>query len=98
MVANIAAVPPLEETTPSLMTRDRIVAFVNDDLSAAALRTGLEGTNLEVKRGTIRNATFGCSKLTPSYSPWWQTLAGSMIRSLHWKTWHGFARLMCWWP
>jgi pilus assembly protein CpaE len=57
MVANIAAIPPLEETTPSLMTRDRIVAFVNDDLSAAALRTGLEGTNLEVKRGTIRNAT-----------------------------------------
>jgi pilus assembly protein CpaE len=29
---------------------------VNDDLSAAALRKGLEGANLEVKRGTIRNA------------------------------------------
>ena len=36
--------------------RNRVVCFVNDDLSAAALRTGLEGSNLEVKRGTIRNA------------------------------------------
>jgi pilus assembly protein CpaE len=53
-VANIVVSPP-EETT-SVVTRSRIVCFVNDDLSAAALRKGLEGSNLEVKRGTIRNA------------------------------------------
>jgi pilus assembly protein CpaE len=52
---NIAAVSSPEET-PSVVIRDRIVCFVNDDLSAAALRTGLEGSNVEVKRGTIRNA------------------------------------------
>jgi pilus assembly protein CpaE len=55
MSANIAVVSPPEETT-SVVTRDRIVCFVNDDLSAAALRKGLEGSNLDVKRGTIRNA------------------------------------------
>src|SRR5215510_5671260 len=55
MSANIAVVSPPEETT-SVVTRNRIVCFVNDDLSAAALRKGLEGSNLEVKRGTIRNA------------------------------------------
>src|SRR4029077_4468238 len=55
MSANIAVVSPREETT-SVVTRNRTVCFVNDDLSAAALRTGLEGSNLEVKRGTIRNA------------------------------------------
>ena len=55
MSANIAVVSPPEET-PSVVTRNQIVCFVNDDLSAAALRRGLEGTNLEVKRGTIRNA------------------------------------------
>ena len=48
MSANIAVVSPPEETT-SVVTRNRIVCFVNDDLSAAALRTGLEGSNLEVK-------------------------------------------------
>src|SRR5262245_52388945 len=55
MSANLAVASPLEETT-SVVTRNRIVCFVNDDLSAAALRKGLEGSNLEVKRGTIRNA------------------------------------------
>ena len=55
MSANVAAVSPPEDT-PSVVIRNRIVCFVNDDLSAAALRTGLEGGNLEVKRGTIRNA------------------------------------------
>ena len=55
MSVNIAAVSPPEET-PSVVIRNRIVCFVNDDLSAAALRKGLEGSNLEVKRGTIRNA------------------------------------------
>jgi pilus assembly protein CpaE len=52
---NVAAVGPPAET-PSVVIRDRIVCFVNDDLSSAALRTGLEGGNVEVKRGTIRNA------------------------------------------
>src|SRR6516164_8849610 len=55
MSTNVAVVSPPEETT-SVVTRNRIICFVNDDLSAAALRTGLEGSNLEVKRGTIRNA------------------------------------------
>src|SRR6516164_4139618 len=55
MSTNVAVVSPPEETT-SVVTRNRIVCFVNDDLSAAALRKGLEGTNLEVKRGTILNA------------------------------------------
>src|SRR5438552_13506811 len=55
MSANIAIVGPSEETM-CLVTRNRVVCFVNDDLSAAALRQGLEGSNLEVKRGTIHNA------------------------------------------
>src|SRR3989454_8080071 len=54
MSVSIAVVSAPEET--SVVTRNRIVCFVNDDLSAAALRKGLEGSNLEVKRGTIRNA------------------------------------------
>src|SRR4249919_1612524 len=56
MSANIAAVVSPPEEITSVVTRNRIVCFVNDDLSAAALRKGLEGSNLEVKRGTIRNA------------------------------------------
>src|SRR4051812_43247966 len=44
------------EEPPSLATRNRIVCFVNDELSAAALSKGLEGSNLLIKRGTIRNA------------------------------------------
>jgi pilus assembly protein CpaE len=55
MSANIAAVIPSAENI-GLVTRDRVVCFVNDELSAGALRKGLEGSNLEVKRGTIRNA------------------------------------------
>src|SRR5215470_2141616 len=55
MSAYLAVVSRPEETT-SVVTRDRIVCFVNDDLTAAALRKGLESSNLEVKRGTIRNA------------------------------------------
>src|ERR1700747_3201006 len=55
MSANVAAVSRAEDT-PSAAIRNRVVCFVNDDLSAAALRTGLKGSNLEVKRGTIRNA------------------------------------------
>ena len=55
MSVNMAAVEPPEETT-SVVTRNRIVCFVNDELSAAALRKGLEGSNLSIKRGNIRNA------------------------------------------
>jgi pilus assembly protein CpaE len=51
----MAVVNSPEETT-SVVTRNRIVCFVNDDLSAAALRKGLEGSNLSIRRGTIRNA------------------------------------------
>jgi pilus assembly protein CpaE len=46
--------PP--EPTTSVVTRNRIVCFVDDELSAAALRKGLEGSNLSIKRGTIRHA------------------------------------------
>src|SRR5258707_1157933 len=55
MSANLAVVSPPEVTT-SVVSRNRIVCFVNDDLSAAVLSKGLEGSNLEVKRGTIHNA------------------------------------------
>src|SRR5258708_22246545 len=48
-------VSPTEEPA-SLVTRNQIVCFVNDELSAAALRKGLEGSNLSVRRGTIHNA------------------------------------------
>src|SRR5262249_57670500 len=56
MSMNMAVVEPPEETT-SVLTRNRIVCFVNDELSAAALRKGLEGSNLVIRRGTIRHAT-----------------------------------------
>src|SRR6266571_7347797 len=52
---NMAVVSPPEQP-PSALTRNRIVCFVNDELSAAALRKGLEGSNLSIRRGTIRNA------------------------------------------
>src|SRR5437763_11217469 len=55
MSANMAIVSPSEEHA-SLVTRNQIVCFVNDELSAAALRKGLEGSNLSIRRGTIRNA------------------------------------------
>jgi pilus assembly protein CpaE len=55
MSANVATLSPPDDT-PSAVIRNRVVCFVNDDLSAAALRTGLEGSNLDVRRGTIRNA------------------------------------------
>src|SRR5437660_11416324 len=51
----MAVVSPAEES-PSVATRNQIVCFVNDDLSAAALRKGLEGSNLSIRRGTIRHA------------------------------------------
>jgi pilus assembly protein CpaE len=55
MSAIMAVVSPPEQAG-SLVTRNRIICFVNDELSAAALRKGLEGSNLSIKRGTIRNA------------------------------------------
>ncbi|VIO73665.1 AAA family ATPase [Bradyrhizobium ivorense] len=51
---NMAMLDPPEAA--SLVARDRIVCVVNDELSAAALRKGLEGSNLSIKRGTIRHA------------------------------------------
>jgi pilus assembly protein CpaE len=51
----MATVSPPEELA-SLSTRSQIVCFVNDELSAAALRKGLEDSNLSIRRGTIRNA------------------------------------------
>ncbi|UVO39421.1 AAA family ATPase [Bradyrhizobium arachidis] len=52
---NMAVITPPEETT-SIVTRNRIVCFVNDEVSAGALSKGLEGSNLAVRHGTIRNA------------------------------------------
>lgn len=52
---NMAIASPPEETA-SLATRNQIICFVNDELSAAALRKGLDGSNLTIRRGTIRNA------------------------------------------
>lgn len=48
-----------EDVPASLIPRDsRMIAFVRDDISGAALRTGFEGSDktLEVKRGNIRDA------------------------------------------
>ena len=94
MVANVVAVPPLEETTPSLMTRDqssRSSTTISVRRRCAPVLKAPTWKSSEGQSATRR----GCSKPTPSYSPWWRILAGSMIRSLHWKTWRGFARLMC---
>ena len=52
---SMAVVNPPEQAA-SVVTRNRIVCFVDDELSAAALRKGLEGSNLSIRRGTIRNA------------------------------------------
>src|SRR5215510_7064689 len=51
---NVAMVSQPEAV--SVVARDRVVCFVDDELSAAALRKGLEGSNLSIKRGTIQNA------------------------------------------
>src|SRR3954454_21632613 len=55
MSADVAVISPAKEAA-SPLTRSRIVCFVNDELSAAALRKGLDGSNLSIRRGTIRNA------------------------------------------
>lgn len=53
-----AEAPPAgrAEDAPAAVIRNRVVCFTNDDLSAAALKKGLEGCNLDVRRGTIRTA------------------------------------------
>jgi pilus assembly protein CpaE len=60
MSANLAVVSPPQvsspEVTTSVVSRNRIVCFVNDDISAAVLSKGFEGSNLEVRRGTIHHA------------------------------------------
>jgi pilus assembly protein CpaE len=53
--ADMAAVGLAGAPTPAV-ARNRIVCFINDELSAAALRKGLEGSNLSMRRGTIRHA------------------------------------------
>lgn len=52
---NMALTKPPENAAPAAM-RNRVVCFVNDELSAAALRKGLDCANLSIRRGTIRNA------------------------------------------
>jgi pilus assembly protein CpaE len=52
-----AAVVTSHEQAASAVARNRIVCFVEDELSAAALRKGLEGGNLSIQRGTVRHAT-----------------------------------------
>lgn len=51
---NMTMVSPPEAI--SVVARDRVVCFVDDELSAAALRKGLDGSNLVIRRGTIRHA------------------------------------------
>jgi len=95
MSAKLAAVSPAEDT-PSAVIRNRVVCFVNDDLSAAALRTGLEGSNLEVKRGTIRNAIKMLETDTELLGLV-ATSAKSMIPSRNWKGCRASARPMSGW-
>jgi pilus assembly protein CpaE len=52
---NMALMNPPDENA-LFATRNRVVCFVNDELSAAALRKGLEGANLSIRRGNVRNA------------------------------------------
>jgi pilus assembly protein CpaE len=50
------AVVGTPEDLTSVVTRNRVVCFVNDEDSAGALRKGLEGSNLVIRRGTIHHA------------------------------------------
>jgi pilus assembly protein CpaE len=52
---NMPLTNPSEGATPIAM-RNRVVCFVNDELSAAALHKGLDGANLSIRRGTVRTA------------------------------------------
>jgi pilus assembly protein CpaE len=51
---NLALTKPSHDAVP--VARNRVVCVVNDEFSAAALQKGLEGANLSLRRGTIRNA------------------------------------------
>jgi pilus assembly protein CpaE len=51
---NMALTKSSEGAVP--VARNRVVCFINDEFSAAALHKGLEGANLSLRRGTIRNA------------------------------------------
>ena len=55
MSASVAAVSVMSEAT-SAVVRNRVVCFVSDDLTIMALSKGLDHRNVEVNRGTIRNA------------------------------------------
>jgi pilus assembly protein CpaE len=52
---SMVAVSPSEKQS-SVVARDRVVCFVDDEISAAALNKGLEGANLSIRRGKIRHA------------------------------------------
>src|SRR5260370_918730 len=56
--AAMAEAIPEPEPISSVISRNRIVAFVNDDISASALRVGFEGISQDflLKRGDIRDA------------------------------------------
>jgi pilus assembly protein CpaE len=53
---NMALPIPAEATAVSV-TRNRVVCFVDDELSATALKRGLDGANLAIRRGNVRHAT-----------------------------------------
>ena len=58
MIPSAVAIEPALPRTSSMVTRNRIAAFVSDDISAAALRTGLEDApqTFDLKRGDIFSA------------------------------------------
>ena len=58
--------PVVTGATASLVAHNRILLFVNDDISMGALRTGLEGVALqmEFKKGNIRSATRALETVT----------------------------------
>jgi len=53
---NIALPIPPDANAVSA-TRNRVVCFVDDELSATALKKGLDGANLAIRRGNVRHAT-----------------------------------------
>jgi len=65
---NMEVVSPPEEP-PSVATRNRIVCFVNDELSAAALR---KASKVATYRSGVAQSVMPlrCSETTPSYSHW----------------------------
>ena len=98
--ANAVLAGPVAPEAPRqapLNGRNRIAIFVADDVSAAALRTGLEDTiqTVDVKRGNIYDAIRLLENDTDLHSvvtdqavspPCWR-----------WRTWPRFARRTCRW-